>query len=77
MPFTTITTKGQVVIPASVRTHYHIEPGAKFYVEERGPEIVLKPVSKEHFLRLAGVLKTQGRLTRGLLASRGRDEDRE
>ena len=77
MPFTTMTTKGQVVIPASVRTHYHIEPGAKFYVEERGPEIVLKPVSRERFLQLAGVLKTRGRLAKGLLESRARERDGE
>jgi AbrB family looped-hinge helix DNA binding protein len=73
MPFTTVTSKGQVVIPVSVRTHYHIEPGAKLFVEERGEEIILKPVSKDHFMRLAGVLKTHGRLSKGLLASRKRD----
>jgi len=77
MPYTTMTSKGQLVIPVSVRNHYHIEPGTKFIVEERGPEIVLKPVSRDHFLQLAGVLKTKGRLSRGLLKSRAMERERE
>jgi len=41
---TTITKKGQVIIPAKIRHRYHIQPGQQFEVDDRGKEIVLIPL---------------------------------
>ena len=41
---TVMTTKGQIVIPSKIRRKLNINTGSKLYIEERGDEIVLKPV---------------------------------
>jgi AbrB family looped-hinge helix DNA binding protein len=43
--FTRISTKGQVVIPASIREALKIEPGTRIAVRIEGEQIVLAPVT--------------------------------
>jgi antitoxin PrlF len=47
----TVTTKGQVTIPADIRTRFHIQPNDKvdFYVD--GEHIVITPVRRLKQLR--------------------------
>lgn len=47
----TVTTKGQVTIPADIRTRFHIQPNDKvdFYVD--GEQIVITPVRTLRQLR--------------------------
>jgi len=77
MTTTVVTTKGQVVIPSKIRKHLNIKKGTKLYVEERDNEIIIKPVTPAYFERLAGVLKTKGKLTKALLEERAKDRERE
>lgn len=77
MPFTTLTSKGQVVIPAKIRKDMKVKEGTKFYVEERGDEIVLRPVTPQYLKKIAGVLPTKGKLSRALLQERAKDKERE
>ena len=42
-----MTTKGQVVIPASLRTRYGIEPGTQVRFEDTPDGILVRPVTKE------------------------------
>ena len=51
------TTKGQVVIPAWLRKHFHIEEGTKAVVEATADGILLKPVTDVTIRRLRGILK--------------------
>lgn len=44
---TTLSGKGQVVIPADVRRRLRLRPGARFAVVEQGGEIRLKPIADE------------------------------
>ena len=53
----TVSSKGQLVIPASVRRRYHIEPGTRVEVLDTGQEIVLVPVPKSAFRASRGMLK--------------------
>lgn len=53
---TTVTTKGQATIPASIRHRFGIKPGQKILFEERGNEIVIKRILDIASLR--GSLKT-------------------
>lgn len=39
----TVSTRGQITLPAEIRKHLAIRPGDVVTVEERGGEIVLKP----------------------------------
>lgn len=73
---TAVTIKGQVVIPAKLRHRLGIKKGTKFYVEERKGEIILRPLNREYFQKMSGILKG-GRLVNALGESRAEDLKRE
>jgi len=77
MTTTIVTTKGQIVIPSKIRQRLKIKRGTKLYIEERGNELILKPVTPEYFERIAGVLPTKGKLSKALLEGRVKDKERE
>ena len=76
MTMTIVTTKGQIVIPSKIRRRLNIKKGTKLYIEERGDELIIKPVTPEYFGKMAGVLGTKGRLSRALLEERIKDKER-
>ena len=53
----TVSSKGQLVIPAAVRKRYHITTGSRVEVLDTGLEIVLVPIQKDAFRRSRGMLK--------------------
>lgn len=55
---TTMTSKGQIVIPAKLRKKYGIKAGTTIHVEEDNGKIVLKPITAEYIRSLRGCLKT-------------------
>jgi len=73
---TAVTIKGQVVIPAKIRHRLGIKKGSKFHVEERNGEIILRPLNREYFRRMSGILK-EGGLVKALGESRKEDLKRE
>jgi len=73
---TSATVKGQVVIPAKIRHRLGIKKGSKFHVEERNGEIILRPLTKEYFQRMSGILKGSG-FVKGLEETRAEDLKRE
>ncbi len=73
---TVVTIKGQVVIPAKLRHRLGIKKGTKLYIEEREGEIVLRPLTKEYFLKMSGILKGSG-VTKALEEERREDLKRE
>jgi AbrB family looped-hinge helix DNA binding protein len=73
---TSITIKGQVVIPAKIRQRLGLKKGTKIFVEERNGEIVLRPINREYFQKMSGILKGGG-LTKALEQSRREDLKRE
>ena len=77
MTISVITTKGQIVIPSKIRRKLNMKSGTKIYIEERGNEIILKPITSAYFENIAGVLDTKGKLSKSLLDDRARDKDRE
>ena len=70
MSIATVTSKGQIAIPARIRRRFGIEKGTRLYIEERGEEIVLKPLTAEYIDRTAGILKSEVSLTGKLLQER-------
>ena len=77
MPTATVTSKGQIVIPVKIRRRLGIEKGTCLYLEERGGEIVLRPINQEYLDKVAGVLKGPVSLSRKLLKERAADRERE
>lgn len=61
---TTATTKGQVVIPASVRKIFGIKAGTRIRVEldRDAGEIILKPITREYVNSLRGRYRGSGLL---------------
>lgn len=53
----TVSSKGQLVIPASVRKRYRLTAGSQVEVIDTGIEIVLIPVPKDAFSASRGLLK--------------------
>jgi AbrB family looped-hinge helix DNA binding protein len=61
---TTLSTKGQVVIPEDVRTALGLEPGAQFVVMGDGDVVILKRIdspAKSEFRSLAAKARGQAR----------------
>ncbi|MDP2807754.1 MAG: AbrB/MazE/SpoVT family DNA-binding domain-containing protein [bacterium] len=77
MTTTVLTTKGQVVIPAAIRKQMGIAKGAHLSIEQKGGEIVLKPVDGAFFAGISESFNTKGRLTKALIKERARDRKRE
>ncbi|MDI7262078.1 MAG: AbrB/MazE/SpoVT family DNA-binding domain-containing protein [Thermodesulfobacteriota bacterium] len=69
---TAVTIKGQVVIPAKIRHRLGIKKGTKIYVEERNGEIILRPLGREYFQKMSGILKGGG-LVKALEETRAED----
>ena len=72
-----VTTKGQLVIPARLRRRYGIKAGTKVRFIERADELVLQPVTSAAIRRLCGVLKSETSITEDLLADRAGERKRD
>ncbi len=51
MTTTTLSSKGQVVLPRLIRSRLHLTPGAKLFCEVRGDTVVLTPEHPRRFAR--------------------------
>lgn len=77
MTTTTVTSKGQIVIPSKIRQRLNIKKGTKLYIEQRGDELIFKTVTPEYFAKIAGILRTKGKLSKALIKERSKDKERE
>jgi len=72
-----VTSKGQLVIPASLRKRFGIKAGTKVRFIERGGEIVIQPITSEFIRSVCGMLKSDKSIKRELMKDRARDRQRE
>jgi AbrB family looped-hinge helix DNA binding protein len=73
---TSVSTKGQFVIPSEMRAALRIKPGTRIAVTQEGSRIVLEPVSEELVDKTRGMLAGGPSLTKSLLRERRRVKDR-
>jgi len=75
---TITTTKGQIVIPASVRRKLGIKKGTRIKVEldEKNAQIILRPITREYIERMSGLFRGVP-LLEDLARERRRDKKRE
>lgn len=52
---TTISTKGQIVIPAKIREGLDLKPGMRVAVIREGTRIILQPINKQLIDELRGI----------------------
>jgi AbrB family looped-hinge helix DNA binding protein len=64
MHTTSITSKGQIVIPSAVRRRFGITEGTRFTLEtdEAAGRIILIPITREYVERLRGRFRGKGLL---------------
>lgn len=71
----TVSTKGQLVIPAKIRTALQIKPGMRFAVVRDRNQIILRPLNRQYVDELRGI--TFGRASGSdMLVKQRRDEDK-
>lgn len=59
---TRVTTKGQIILPATLRKKYGIVAGTKIMIFDNGDSIMLKPITEKYLKKLQGSLKGLGSL---------------
>lgn len=77
MEESTITSKGQIVVPVRLRRRYGLKPGTKVYFIERNDEILFQPQTKEFIRSVYGLLAGETSVTKELLAERAKDKEHE
>ncbi len=73
---TTVTRRGQTVIPAKLRGRYHLDEGSQVEWLDTGAGLKVIPVPADPIAALRGTGRGE-RLTERLLAERARDRGRE
>ena len=73
---TTATSKGQIVIPSSVRRKFGIKEGTRIQinVSDNEKEIILTPITREYVHSLRGKFKGKG-LLKALMADRKKERE--
>ena len=71
----TVTTKGQLVIPAKLRRKYAIRKGTQVAFLEEENRLVLQPLTPEFIRSLRGSLKGEPSATKILQEERKRDRE--
>lgn len=73
---TTATSKGQIVIPSSIRRKLGIKEGTRIQIEldDKTGRIILKPITREYIHSLRGKLRGKG-LTHALMVEKNRERE--
>lgn len=73
----TATSKGQIVIPSSVRRKFGIKEGTRIRIEvdDKAQLIILKPITREYIHSLRGRYKGKG-LLKALMAEKVNERER-
>jgi AbrB family looped-hinge helix DNA binding protein len=74
---TTVSTKGQLVIPADMRDKLGIEPGARISISLEGKRLVLEPVSEKLVDETRGLFAGGASLSKLLQQERRREKENE
>ena len=69
----TVTTKGQLVIPSKLRRKYSIKEGTQVAFVEQENRLVLQPLTPEFIRSLRGSLKGEPSALKALLEGRKRE----
>jgi len=72
----TVTTKGQLVIPAKLRRKYAIRKGTQVAFVEEANRLVLQPLTPEFIRSLRGSLQAEPSAMKILQEERKRDRER-
>lgn len=75
MNTSTVTSKGQLVIPAKLRKKHNIKKGTKIAFIENGNKLSLQPVNKNYFRELIGITGTKGKALKSLMNDKKKERE--
>lgn len=75
MKTSTITTKGQIVIPSKIRKRYGLKEGMKVTFIEKENDIIIKPIDKDYFKNLIGITQTHGKALKSLIEEKKKERE--
>ena len=70
-----ITSKGQVVIPVKIRRRYGMKNGSKVAFIEQGDKVMIQPLDKDYFNKLAGILDEKGKMLKSLMEDKKKERE--
>jgi len=73
--YTTLSTKGQIIIPAEIRDQMKLSAGTKLSIQRDGQTLILRPITPEFIDSLCGSTKGLGKL-RDTMHRNDQDKDR-
>jgi AbrB family looped-hinge helix DNA binding protein len=76
MSVTTLTMKGQVVIPAPLRKKLKLQQGSRLHVEEQNGRIIMEPLPDDLVASGRGLLKSKGKVLKALRRDRADERKR-
>ena len=77
MHTSTVTKKGQIVIPAPLRRKLGFDEGTKVVIVETDGGVEVRPLDESYFEQFAGLLSGEGRATQALFDERQKEKARE
>jgi AbrB family looped-hinge helix DNA binding protein len=75
METSVITSKGQIVIPVKIRRKYGMKNGIKVAFIEQGDKVIIQPLDKEYFNKLAGILDEKGKMLKSLMEDKKKERE--
>lgn len=76
MDTSSVTVKGQIVIPSKIRRRHNIKQGTRVYFLEQDGDIILRPLTNEYIDSLKGAIGSGGRALTTLLEEKERERAR-
>jgi AbrB family looped-hinge helix DNA binding protein len=75
METSVVTIKGQIVVPAKIRRKFGFKKGTKIAFIEQNGKLYIQPLDKSYFESLAGVLGTDGKMLKSLMADKKKERE--
>jgi AbrB family looped-hinge helix DNA binding protein len=75
METSVVTSKGQIVIPIKIRKRLGITNGTKVAFVESNGKIMIQPLDKDYFDKLAGILDEKGKMLKSLMEDKKKERE--
>ncbi|MBV6479205.1 MAG: hypothetical protein HGGPFJEG_01966 [Ignavibacteria bacterium] len=75
METSSLTVKGQIVVPSKIRRKLGLKKGSKIGFIELGDKIVLQPLDKSYYKSLIGIGGTKGKALRSLREDKKKERE--
>jgi len=75
METSVVTSKGQIVIPIKIRKRLGITNGTKVAFVESNGKIIIQPLVKDYFDKLAGILDAKGKMLKSLMEDKKKERE--